>query len=112
MILNFLAMKENEQHDIIMQNIAAIKKATFITKAINNVLRQKIVSLLLKEEKLRVTDLCAALGIEQSVMSQHLAILRKAQIVVAHRTGKSVLYEVDKNFLNVVIDCAVRLNKK
>ena len=42
-----------------------------------------------------VTDLYVKLRLEQSVASQHLAILRKAGIVSTERDGKFIFYTVN-----------------
>lgn len=41
-----------------------------------------------------VGELMQALDVEQSLLSHHLRILREAEIVVAERDGKSVLYRL------------------
>ena len=41
-----------------------------------------------------VGDLQRRLGIEQSLLSHHLRVLRDSGLVVAERDGKAVLYEV------------------
>lgn len=41
-----------------------------------------------------VSDIQAALGIEQSLLSHHLRCLRDAGIVAATRDGKAVLYQL------------------
>lgn len=42
----------------------------------------------------RVNELADALGIEQSLLSHHLKVLRDEGFVRANRNGKSVLYRV------------------
>ncbi len=41
-----------------------------------------------------VGPLIEALGVEQSLLSHHLKVLREAGLVVASRDGKSVLYRL------------------
>lgn len=48
----------------------------------------------LMEEPSHVGTLVNALGIEQSLLSHHLKVLREAELVVADRDGKAVLYSV------------------
>ena len=58
-----------------------------------------------------VGALIKALDVEQSLLSHHLQVLRKAQFVVAERNGKQVLYRlapelmIEQNSLN--LDCCV-----
>jgi DNA-binding transcriptional ArsR family regulator len=49
-----------------------------------------------------VTEIYVKLRLEQSVASQHLAILRRAGIVVTVREGKFIFYTVDYNRLEQV----------
>jgi len=42
-----------------------------------------------------VTDIYIKLRLEQSVASQHLAILRKAGVVQTDRQGKYIYYSLD-----------------
>jgi ArsR family transcriptional regulator, virulence genes transcriptional regulator len=73
-----------------------LKQALIILRAVNHKLRQQIIELLEENEKMTVTDLYVKMRIEQSVASQHLAILRRAGVVVTERQGKFIYYRVDK----------------
>jgi ArsR family transcriptional regulator, virulence genes transcriptional regulator len=72
------------------------KKAAMILRAVNHKLRQNIILLLEENERLTVTEIYVKLRLEQSVASQHLAILRRAGIVKTVRDGKYIFYSVDK----------------
>lgn len=48
----------------------------------------------LMEEPSHVGTLVNALGVEQSLLSHHLKVLREADLVIADRDGKAVLYSV------------------
>ena len=48
-----------------------------------------------EEKKITVTEIYVRLRLEQSVASQHLAILRKAGIVNTERDGKFIYYTVN-----------------
>ena len=71
-----------------------IKKAALVLRSINHKLRQQIL-IILNENRLTVTQLYVKLRLEQSVASQHLAILRKAGIVVTEREGKFIFYTIN-----------------
>lgn len=73
----------------------AVKKAAMILRAINHKLRQQIIKLLEENRKMAVTDIYVKLRLEQSVASQHLAILRRAGIVVTERDGKFIYYSLN-----------------
>jgi DNA-binding transcriptional ArsR family regulator len=74
-----------------------VKKASLILRAINHKLRQQILKLIDEHGKMTVTGLYVKLRLEQSVVSQHLAILRKAGYVKTNRDGKFIYYSVNVN---------------
>jgi len=75
---------------------SVLRKAVLILRAVNHDLRQAIIKLLETSKKLTVTEIYIKLRLEQSVASQHLAILRKAGVVVTERDGKYIHYTLDK----------------
>jgi DNA-binding transcriptional ArsR family regulator len=75
----------------------AVKKAAMVLRAINHKLRQQIIKLLEEHKKMTVTEIYVKLRLEQSVASQHLAILRRAGIVVTDREGKFIYYSLNVN---------------
>lgn len=72
-----------------------VKKAAMIIRAVNHKLRQQILKLIDDHGKITVTELYVKLRLEQSVASQHLAILRKAGFVTTTRDGKFIYYSVN-----------------
>jgi len=72
-----------------------LKKAAIILRAINHKLRQQMLRLLDEHKRLTVTELYIHLRLEQSVASQHLAILRRAGFVKTERDGKFIYYMVN-----------------
>jgi DNA-binding transcriptional ArsR family regulator len=73
----------------------ALKKAALVLRALNHKLRQQLLKLIEEEKKITVTEIYVRLRLEQSVASQHLAILRKASIVTTQRDGKFIYYSVN-----------------
>ncbi len=73
-----------------------LRRAVLTLRAINHKLRKEIITLLEANGRLTVTDLYVKLRLEQSVASQHLAILRKASIVETERVGKFIYYKLNK----------------
>ena len=71
------------------------KKSAAILRALNHKLRQQIIKLLNESKKMTVTEIYVKLRLEQSVASQHLAILRLAQVVTTKRDGKFIFYSVN-----------------
>ena len=72
-----------------------LRKSVLVLRAVNHKLRQEMIRLIDKEGKMTVTDLYVKLRLEQSVASQHLALLRRAGVVVTSRDGKYIYYAVD-----------------
>jgi len=78
---------------------ADLRKAVLVLRAVNHKLRQRIIDLLEDGETMTVTDIYIKLRLEQSVASQHLAILRRAGVVATERQGKFIYYSLDKERL-------------
>lgn len=72
-----------------------VKKASLVLRAINHKLRQQILKLIDESGKITVTEIYVKLRLEQSVASQHLAILRKAGFVNTERDGKFIYYTIN-----------------
>lgn len=76
-------------------NFHNLKKAALVLRALNHKLRQQILALIETEKKITVTEIYVRMRLEQSVASQHLAILRRAGIVITQREGKFIYYTVN-----------------
>jgi DNA-binding transcriptional ArsR family regulator len=83
-------------------DVIQLKKAALILRAINHKLRQQILKLVHQNGKMTVTEIYVKLRLEQSVASQHLAILRKAGYVNTLRDGKFIFYSVNYSRLDQV----------
>jgi DNA-binding transcriptional ArsR family regulator len=83
-------------------DVLQLKKGALILRAINHKLRQIIMKLIHENEKMTVTEIYVQLRLEQSVASQHLAILRKAGFVNTNRDGKFIRYSVNYKRLDQV----------
>lgn len=90
-------------------NLGNVRKAQLTFRALNHKLRQQIMVLLDENGKITVTEIYVKLRIEQSVASQHLAILRKARIVTTTRDGKFIYYSVNYEKLNFINNKAEEL---
>ena len=76
-----------------------IKKASIVVRAINHKLRQVMLQLIGERDKITVTEIFLHLRLEQSVASQHLAVLRKSGFVKTKREGKFIYYSVNRQRL-------------
>lgn len=79
-----------------------LRKAVLVLRAVNHKLRQSVIDLLEENEKMTVTDIYIKLRLEQSVASQHLAILRRAGVVATERQGKFIYYALDNSRLSQI----------
>lgn len=87
----------------------AVRKAVLIFRSVNHKLRQKLIDLLEDRDQMTVTEIYIALRLEQSVASQHLAILRRSGVVVTERQGKFIYYALDKSRLEEISRIATEL---
>jgi DNA-binding transcriptional ArsR family regulator len=87
-------MQTTNQNELIIE-VIQIKKAALIFRAVNHPLRRQILQLLHQNGRMTVTEVFIKLRLEQSVASQHLAILRKAGFVLTERQGKFIFYSVN-----------------
>lgn len=81
--------------NVLKINYHNLKKAALVLRALNHKLRQQILTLVETEKKITVTEIYVRMRLEQSVASQHLAILRRAGIVSTQRDGKFIYYTVN-----------------
>jgi DNA-binding transcriptional ArsR family regulator len=91
--------KKNSEIDVV-----AIKKAAVIIRSVNHKLRQQMLTLLKEKQKLTVTEIYVQLRVEQSVASQHLAIMRRAGFVNTTRDGKNIYYSANEAKLHDLND--------
>src|SRR5579863_3197574 len=82
-------------------------KAEFF-KALAHPLRIRILDELRRGE-VGVNELCARLDVEQSTLSQQLAVLRSRSIVVGRKDGQSVFYSVRDPEVFKLLDVAKRI---
>ncbi|MEI6407934.1 MAG: metalloregulator ArsR/SmtB family transcription factor [Bacteroidota bacterium] len=95
-----IVLKKGQQ-DILL-DYTELRKAVLVLRAVNHKLRQRIIDLLDENQRMTVTDIYVKLRLEQSVASQHLAILRKAGVVITERQGKFIFYGLDKSRLTQI----------
>jgi DNA-binding transcriptional ArsR family regulator len=79
-----------------------LRKATMVLRAINHPLRQQMLKIIHQAGAMTVTELYVKLRLEQSVASQHLAILRSAALVATERKAKNIFYSVNTGRLDSV----------
>lgn len=71
------------------------RKSAWILRAINHKLRQQILKFIAEQKAINVTEIYRHLRLEQSITSQHLAVLRKAGFVKTKKVGKYIHYSIN-----------------
>ena len=72
-----------------------LDKASSVVRALGHPLRLKLLSFIDQNRKINVNKIYRTLRIEQSVVSQHLRILRDEDLVRAERSGKFIFYRLN-----------------
>lgn len=80
----------------------SIRKALLVFRAINHPIRLSMIRMIQERKKVSVTDIFVEMRLEQSVASQHLAILRRAGIVAQERVGKFMYYMPNEARLEMI----------
>ena len=101
--------QEINEHYQLTINTYEIRKAGMILRALDHELRRELIRLIHQNKSIAVTQLYTELRLEQSVVSQHLAILRKAGIVTILRQGKHNSYSMNARSLHERKNFAVKL---
>ncbi len=76
-----------------------LQYSTVLMKALAHPLRLKILEYIDSQGIINVNKIYNTLGIEQSVTSQHLRLLRLAGVVNASKEGKYVHYDINYEVL-------------
>lgn len=80
-----------------------IERAAYILKAVSQSTRLAVIDLLDQVDELTVSQLCDAVGCEQSLVSHHLTDMRAKGILKVRREGKNMYYSLnDKNITNIL----------
>jgi len=66
-----------------------------LLRALAHPLRLKILAFIDSNKSINVNQIYTALSLDQSIVSQHLRVLRDAELVVTERDGKFIHYSVD-----------------
>lgn len=85
--------------------MATAERAAEILRALAHPLRLQIVEQLSAHENRCVHELVDELAAPQPTVSQHLRVLRSAQLVIGTRDGKEVRYSLtDHHVAHIVLD--------
>ncbi len=76
-------------------DVEKLEYSVELARALAHPLRMKILQFIDQKGEINVNKIYNALKLEQSITSQHLSILRSADVVRANREGKLVIYTVN-----------------
>lgn len=79
-----------------------------ILRAAAHPLRLQIILFIDKHKKINVNKIYHSLDLEQSLTSQHLRILREANIVLTERDGKFIYYTLNYPALRLISEVVDR----
>lgn len=83
-------------------NESSFQSKSVILKAIANAKRLEILSYL-QQEEISVGKLEELVGLSQSALSQHLAVLRRANLVKTRRSAQTIYYKLtDKSVKKIL----------
>lgn len=105
-----VVLRQNSDNPITL-DYNVLRKAVLVLRAVNHKLRQSIISLLEENKRMTVTEIYVKLRLEQSVASQHLAILRRAGVVNTERQGKFIFYSLNHDRIAEISDLIEDLTK-
>ncbi|MCL7930117.1 ArsR/SmtB family transcription factor [Halomonas llamarensis] len=98
-----MPLSQSAAADLLAQNSRAIEQSTLLLKAMANEKRLQIVCLLLERE-LSVTQINQQLTLSQSALSQHLAILRRDNLVHTRRESQTIYYSLTSDGAKAMVE--------
>lgn len=78
------------------KELTTLSTAQIIVRAGINKTRRKIIAFIRTQNECDVSTIYVKMRLEQSVVSQHLAILRRANMVNSRRDKKQIFYSVNE----------------
>ena len=81
-------------------NPASLDLSAEVLRALAHPLRMRMLQFIDQEGEINVNKIYSSLGLEQSITSQHLKILRNAGLVETQRKGKFINYRLSYSKLS------------
>ncbi len=79
-------------------------EVALVLKALANPRRLLVLCKLAEQGRMSVGQLAAAVGLSQSALSQHLAVLREERLVAFDRDGQTLHYRIADQRLSELLD--------
>ena len=94
----------------VKNGVQKLEHCASVLKAIAHPIRIAIIELLEEHGKLSVSEIHEQLNVEQAVASHHLGILKNKGVLVSHREGKNMRYELKHRQISRIIEIMERCN--
>ena len=94
--------KGGKAKELILLEFGNFRKIVLVLRSLNHKIRQIIIKQLEDGKLMTVTELHIRMRLDQSIVSQHLAILRRAGVLNAEKNGKYIYYSLNKDRLNEI----------
>lgn len=95
--MNFLDSKEKKELKKKLEDKAEL------FKSISHPVRLCILEMLLRNNKINVTDMQCCIEVSQSTISQHIAKLKAAGIIKGEREGVEIYYSISNEQIKKII---------
>ena len=93
-------------------NQAELETSTGLLRAIAHPLRLTILEFIDQKGVINVNKIYNTLRLEQSITSQHLRILRNAELVNTRREGKFIYYSLNYDKIDQVNTCIIDFSER
>jgi ArsR family transcriptional regulator len=95
-----MQLSESALHEISLFNSSAASLGRIIRrmKVLGNKEPQRLLGFIFQADMICVSDLVKKSGLDQPVVSNHLAQMREIGVVESHRDGKYVYYKISPKF--------------
>jgi ArsR family transcriptional regulator len=85
-----------------------VTRAAELLKVLGNPVRLGVILELEEQGEQCVHELVASLDVSQPLMSQHLRVLRSANLIVGRRDGKEIRYAIADDHVTHIVRDAIR----
>tara|TARA_B100001741_G_C16382957_1_gene518741 strand:+ start:538 stop:834 length:297 start_codon:yes stop_codon:yes gene_type:complete len=87
-----------------LSNSSIFNQSASLLKSIGHPIRFQIIIALSNNQYMTVTELSELLSVDQPVMSLHLAVLRKKDIIHVKKDGKRSFYSIVNNSVKQIVN--------
>lgn len=103
-------MSEKVEKFVFKEEVERLERIAFILKTVAHPIRLGIIRLLEVHPYMNVSDICEALGTEQSLTSHHLQNMRTKGLLSVKKSGRMKLYSLKERDISLIIECLENCN--